>query len=404
VRILYLSDVYFPRVNGVSTSIATFRAELHRLGHVTTLVAPEYGDAGQRDTPPDRIVRVPSRPVPLDPEDRAMRWRALREALRGLREARFDLVHVQTPFLAHYAGVRLAWECRLPCVATYHTFFAEYFHHYLPMLPDAVSRFVARRMSRSQCNAVDTVVVPSSAIAQALRDYGVSRPVEIVPTGLDIESMAGGDGAAFRVLHGVAPWRPMLLYVGRVAHEKNLDFLLRMFATVRRQMPAAVLVVCGEGPALPHLRRLARDLALGDAVRFIGYLDRARELPGCYAAADLFVFASRTETQGLVLLEALAAGTPVVALATLGTRDVLAGCKGAAIAPDDERGFADLAVALLGDPSRRAALAAAAPSDAARWAAATMARRLEALYARLVRTAGARREALGSSRGAAPFG
>jgi glycosyltransferase involved in cell wall biosynthesis len=404
MRILYLSDVYFPRVNGVSTSIATFRAELHRLGHVTTLVAPDYGGAGEHDMQAERIVRVPARAVPLDPEDRAMRWRALRTALRGLREARFDLVHVQTPFLAHYAGVRLAWECQLPCVVTYHTFFAEYFHHYLPMLPDAASRFVARRMSRSQCNAVDTVVVPSRAIAQALRDYGVSRPIEIVPTGLDTGSMAGGDGAAFRTLHGVPPRRPMLLYVGRVAHEKNLDFLLRMFATVRRRIPAAVLVVCGEGPALPHLHRLARDLALGDAVRFVGYLDRERDLPGCYAAADLFVFASRTETQGLVLLEALAAGTPVVALAALGTRDVLAGCQGAAIAPDDEPGFAALVVALLRDPERRAALAAGAPADAARWSAPTMARRLEALYARLLRAAGARREASGSPPETAPLG
>lgn len=403
MRILYLSDVYFPRVNGVSTSIRTFRSELHRLGHATTLVAPDYGDPLQRDDAAEGIVRVPARTVPLDPEDRAMHWRALRSSLRALREQRFDLVHVQTPFLAHYAGIRFAWECRLPCVVTYHTFFAEYFHHYLPVLPGGVGRLFARRMSRSQCDAADSVIVPSNAIAQALRDYGVARPIEILPTGLDVATMAGGDAGAFRTRHGIPPRRPMLLYVGRVAHEKNLDFLLRAFAHVRREVSAAVLVVCGEGPALPHLRRLAQALALGDAVRFVGYLDRGRELPGCYAAADLFVFASRTETQGLVLLEALAAGTPVVALAALGTRDVLAGCNGAAVAPDDEAGFATLVVTLLRDPSRRAALAAAAPDDAAKWGAETMAARLEALYARLARAAGDRREASPSHQEAAPL-
>jgi glycosyltransferase involved in cell wall biosynthesis len=393
VRILYVSDVYYPRVNGVSTSIRTFREELGRLGHSTTLVAPEYAsgatagaDAHDVGTA-GRNVRVAARRVPRDPEDRFMHWPSLRSALRRLGEQRFDLVHVQTPFLAHYAGLRFAWQCQVPCVSTYHTFFEQYLHHYVPIVPRALTRAAARRFSRSQCNAVDTVLVPSSAMAETLRGYGVERPIEIVPTGIPVAAMARGDGRVFRAAHGIPPSRPLLLYVGRVAHEKNLDFLVRMFARVRAAVPAAALLFCGEGPALTPLRELVRDAGLGDSVRFVGYLDRERDLPACYAAADLFVFASRTETQGLVLLEALAAGTPVVALAAMGTRDVLDELGGARIAPDDEAGFAATVVSLLEDREARAALAAAAVPYAAQWTAPLLARRLEAVYLRLVRQA-----------------
>lgn len=400
MRILYVSDVYFPRVNGVSTSIRTFRDELRRLGHDTTLVAPDY--AGGPDADEGRVLRIPARPVPGDPEDRVMAWPALRAALRRLGEERFDLVHVQTPFLAHYGGVRFAWQCRIPCVVTYHTFFEEYLHHYLPAVPRCLARRAARRVSRAQCNAVDTVIVPSTAMAQTLREYGVSRPIDIVPTGIPAGTMSGGDGHAFRIAHGIPARRPMLLYVGRVAHEKNIDFLLRAFVHVRAAVPSAVLVVCGDGPARAHLQRLSHKLGLGDAVRFVGYLDRSRALPDCYAAADLFVFASRTETQGLVLLEALAAGTPVVALAAMGTREVLRADGGARIAPDDVRGFNAAVVDLLRDGAARAALAAAAPAYAAQWDAASMAKRLEALYAHLVHATRDREAAALSARASFP--
>jgi glycosyltransferase involved in cell wall biosynthesis len=283
--------------------------------------------------------------------------------------------------------VRFAWQCQIPCLTTYHTFFEEYLHHYLPALPRTFTQGAARWFSRRQCNAVDTVVVPSTAMSQALRDYGVTQPIEIVPTGIQGGTLSAGDGHAFRVAHGIPSRRPMLLYVGRVAHEKNIDFLVRMFALVRLQVAGAVFVVCGEGPALGRLRRLARERGLGDSVRFLGYLDRRRALPDCYAAADLFVFASRTETQGLVLLEALAAGTPVVAIAAMGTRDVLREDGGARIAPDDERAFATIVVELIRDTAARATLAAAAPGYAAQWDAGVMAKRLEAIYARLARGA-----------------
>jgi glycosyltransferase involved in cell wall biosynthesis len=377
VRILYVSDVYFPRVNGVSTSIQTFRCELERLGHATTLVAPAY-PAAHADDP--GILRIPSRAVPLDPEDRAMRWRALRGTHRRLACERFDLVHVQTPFLAHYAGIGFARRFGVPVVATYHTLFEEYLFHYVPFVPRAVMRAAARRFSRSQCNALDAVVVPSTAMRETLEGYGVATRIEIVPTGIPLPEFSGGDGARFRACHGIAAARPVLVYVGRVAFEKNIGFLLGVLARVRQSVPEALLVICGEGPATTHLKREAVRLGLEPSVRFVGYLDRATELRDCYRAADALVFASRTETQGLVLLEAMALGVPVVSTAVMGTRDVVGPGRGALVAADDDAEFAAQVVRLLKDPALRARLSTEGPEYARTWGAAALARRMEAFY------------------------
>jgi 1,2-diacylglycerol 3-alpha-glucosyltransferase len=167
-----------------------------------------------------------------------------------------------------------------------------------------------------------------------------------------------------------------------VAFEKNIDFLLRMFARLRARRPDALFVIAGEGPALPHLQRLARELGIQAQVRFIGYLDRRTELPDCYAAGDAFVFASRTETQGLVLLEAMAQGTPVVSIAELGTRSILTAESGAFVVPEEEEAFAAAvfeALALPPDASRRTQLRAHAES----WASLAMARRLVSFYERV---------------------
>jgi glycosyltransferase involved in cell wall biosynthesis len=398
MRILYVSDVYFPRVNGVSTSIQTFRRELGRRGHETVLVAPAYPQPHGDDP---AVVRIASRGVPFDPEDRAMRWPALRRLERTVAVERFDLVHVQTPFLAHYAGLRLGRRRGVPVVATYHTLFEEYLFHYVPLVPRGLMRATARAISRRQCDALDAVAVPSTAMRETLQRYGVRTPVEIVPTGIPLPEFTGGDGARFRDEHGIAPSRPLLAYVGRVAFEKNIDFLLRVLVHVRREVGDALLVVCGEGPALAHLTRLARELGLAAAVRFVGYLDRGSRLLDCYRAADAFVFASRTETQGLVLLEAMALGVPVVSTAVMGTRDIVGPARGALVAADDERDFASKVTTVLRDRQLRARLSAEGREYASAWGAAALAERLEGFYRRVLRAADARAAATDARRSAA---
>ncbi|MDD3529090.1 MAG: glycosyltransferase [Gallionellaceae bacterium] len=374
-RVLMVSDVYFPRVNGVSTSIETFRQALLPEGVSIGLVAPRYGVEPEQDG----VVRLGARAIPRDPEDRLLPWgRTHRTVLEQARA--HDLVHIQTPFVAHYAGLRAARRLGKPVLATYHTLFEEYLFHYTPFLPPAWLRGLARRLSRTQCNDLDAVIVPSTAMRDRLDDYGVRVPLHVLPTGIPLDRFAAGDRRRFRAEHGIAGERPVALFVGRVAHEKNIGFLLDAVALARRRQPDLLFLVTGQGPAEAALRRQAEALGIAGQVRFLGYLDRQQHLPDAYAAADLFVFASRTETQGLVLLEAMAMGLPVVALAAMGTRDILAPGRGGVAAPDDVEGFAGVVADLLDDPARRARLAAAAREYAREWADDRMAARLAALY------------------------
>ena len=380
-----ISDVSFPRVNGVSTSIATSRQSLAELGHQSTLIAPAYPTSTADD---EGVTRIPSRGVPRDPEDRMMSRRQIDALAPRLLAGAYDAVHIHTPFVAHYAGVALARRLRVPVIETYHTFFEEYLHHYVPLLPRAATRWLARRMSVSQCAAVDALVVPSRQMLERLRGYGIRTRAEVLPTGVDLARFRGGDGQAFRRSHGIAPDRPVLVHISRVAHEKNIDFVVRALAVIRRQVPDVLLVIAGEGPALAHLKSRTARLGLEQNVLFVGYLERCGALLDCYCAGDAFVFASRTETQGLVLLEALALGVPVVSTAVMGTADVLAGVAGAVVAPDEIEGFAASVVTVLGDAELRRRLAHAAPHDASAWSAVAMATQLAALYAELATSAG----------------
>lgn len=328
-----ISDVYFPRINGVSSSIATCRDSLRALGHDVTLIAPAY-PSGRQDE--HWVMRIPSRAVWGDPEDRMMKYRAIMALAPVLRRMNFDIVHIQTPFVAHYAGLRLARLLCLPVIATCHTNFEEYLGCYIRFLPDNLLRRFTRRIFASQGNAVDALVAPSTAMLDKVRNYGVNAESCVIPTGIDLEHFKEGNGTYFRHILGIEPGRRTLLYTGRVAHEKNIDFLIQVVAEIRNKLPDILLIITGEGPAEAHLRNLATRLGVEDNVLFVGYLDRKRTLLDCYAAADIFVFSSHTETQGLVLLEAMAMGLPVVAFARMGTRDILRDGMGALIAADND--------------------------------------------------------------------
>lgn len=377
MKILFISDVYFPRINGVSTSIETFRRELRQSGHTVHLIAPDYPQPSADESD---ILRVPSRAVPRDPEDRLMSYGWVMQRLEVLRAQRYDIIHVQTPFVAHYLGVKLAKLLGIPCIETYHTFFEEYLHHYIPFVPRPLMKLIARRFSRHQGNSLDGMVVPSRPMLTVMKDYGVNTPTEVIPTGIEPHSFTPGDGAAFREKYGMAQHRPVLLFVGRVAFEKNIGFLLEVLASVRVHVPEVLFVIAGEGPARSSLEHEVGARGLSGNVQFIGYLDRQTELNSCYRSADIFIFASRTETQGLVLLEAMAQGVPLVSTAELGTIDVLRDCEGVWVAREELADFSDKVVRMLGDAAARKRVGEAGRDYAHGWSASRQAERMAAFY------------------------
>ena len=390
MRVLFVSDVYFPRVNGVSTSIRTFRQDLGARGVETSLVVPDYGAQvatnGTVDIAAESadIIRVGSSRIPKDPEDRRMRWGALTRALESIPRGQVDLVHIHTPFVAHYAASRFARRRGLPCVATYHTFFEEYLHHYVPVLPHGIGRFLARHFTRSQCDDVQALIAPSDPMRDILLAYGVNTPIHVLPTGLPADRFNPGDGARFRAAAHLPADRPLMTYIGRVAHEKNIEFLIKVFVEVRRRIPAAMLVIAGEGPAREPLRQLTARLGIDRDVHFAGYLDRDGALLDCYAAADAFVFASRTETQGLVLLEAMAQGAPVVSTAELGTKSILKPGCGALVVQEDLQAFSAAVIRVMQDAHLSRDLSERGRVYARSWSSAAMAGHLAELYRSLL--------------------
>jgi glycosyltransferase involved in cell wall biosynthesis len=377
MKILFISDVYFPRVNGVSTSIETFRRNLRAQGHTVHLIVPDYQ---QTTADESDIVRVPARPIPFDPEDRLMSYKWVMQQLEKLRAEQYDVIHVQTPFVAHYLGVKLSKLLGIPCVETYHTFFEEYLYHYIPFVPKKIMQKIAQRFSRHQGNSLDGMVVPSHPMLHILRQYGVISQAEVIPTGIEPTSFMLGDREVFRNKYGIPQDQPVLLFLGRVAHEKNIGFLLKVVAQVSKQIPNILFLIAGEGPAKASLEHDVAELGISKNVKFIGYLDRNAELNSCYRSADIFIFSSRTETQGLVLLEAMAQGVPVVSTAELGTKDVLRDGLGVWIAKEDLNEFSQTVIKLLSDEEAQERLSETGRDYAQSWSASKQAERMIAFY------------------------
>jgi glycosyltransferase involved in cell wall biosynthesis len=316
-----------------------------------------------------------------------MRWGKIYELESTLAESKFDILHIQTPFIAHYIGVSLAKKLCIPRIETYHTYFEEYLYHYIPFLPKSWMKYVARHYTKTQCNDLDAVIVPSSAMKEVLQQYGVSTMTEVLPTGIELEKFQHGDGAKFRTHYNIPLDRPIVVFIGRVAFEKNIDFLLHVVDEVRQKVPNILLLIAGEGPSLSHLKHRAEKLSLNDNVLFLGYLDRKKELLDCYACGDAFVFASNTETQGLVLLEAMALGVPVISTAVMGTKDILATKKGALVCNESIPEFRDAIITLLGDKQLREKLSQEALEYVKTWSAPSMAEKLVNFYGRVIEKA-----------------
>ena len=244
---------------------------------------------------------------------------------------------------------------------------------------------MARKISKYQCNQVNGIVAPSEPMLNVLRSYGVTCQADVIATGLQTSSFEAADGISFKEKYDIPLHRPMLLYVGRVAYEKNIGFLLEVIKLLKDAVPDVLLVITGEGPALPSLRASVKAQSIEPNVQFIGYLDRNTELNACYKAADVFVFASKSETQGLVLLEAMAQGTPVVAIAELGTASILIEEQGALISKENESEFVQKVHSLLINKQRRNLIGDAGREYALKnWSAQVQAERMVKFYSALL--------------------
>jgi len=351
------TDGYLPEISGVTSSVLWLKEELEALGHAAYVYAPHYDELSGDE---HHVFRFRSQPFLFHRASRV----ALpydRAAMRSFRE--LDVIHSHSPFSLGVVALAAARRHRTPHVHTYHTYLAEY-RRYLPRLLRPPRR-TTEEASAVFCNRCTAVTAPSEAIRQELLRYGVRRPIHVFPYGVKLSLFEADPVWSPRSVLGIREDVLLLLYSGRLAQEKNLPFLLDVFARLRASEPRAVLVLAGDGPMRIRLEAQAAERGLNEAVTFTGFLDHAR-LVDLYKAADLFVFASKTETQGLAILEAMAGGTPAVAIGEMGVLDILEDEVNGCLAPENEDGFAARVAELLADDARRARLGEGARRTAER--------------------------------------
>jgi 1,2-diacylglycerol 3-alpha-glucosyltransferase len=300
------SDSYLPILNGVSVSVDALVSELRNRGHSVHLYAPKCPN--HRDSDPNtfrfravRTIWAPQYPLAIPP---------FYGTLLRFRRHTYDLIHTHTPFATGLVGLRWAESHELPIVSTYHTLYDRY-AHYLRFFPLRYARFRVAKHTNFYYNSVDHVITPSEASMKWLRRHSVSTDVSVIPTGLRRPTFV--NRSEVRAEMQVPQHQQILLYVGRLAREKNLPLLFETASKVFAARPDARLWLVGEGPYRERCAELARKGGIGDRVKFVGAVARD-EVDRYYAAADLFVFPSITETQGLVVQEAMSHGLPAVAV------------------------------------------------------------------------------------------
>jgi glycosyltransferase involved in cell wall biosynthesis len=389
MNVCLMTNTYLPHVGGVARSVSTFAAEFRRLGHGVLVVAPRFPGR----PPPPRVEALVERlPAIQNFNDSGFSVRLpLAAGLSARLEAfRADIIHAHHPFLLGDTALRVAAAKDVPIVFTHHTRYEDYVH-YLPFESEALEEIAAELPTRF-ANLCDGVIAPSESVARLLRRRGVEVPVRVVPTGVDVAAFAGGDRAGFRARHGLPARAFVAGTVSRLAPEKNLEHLAAAAVHFLRRQPAARFLVVGDGPAGDALRARFARAGVADRVALPGRLT-GRALCAAYAAMDAFAFASRTETQGMVVAEAMAAGLPVAALAATGVREVVRDGRNGFLVPPGSlpARLGDRLADLAADPALRRRLAAGARATAAEFAQGRCAAQALDFYAELRRMTRPRR-------------
>lgn len=385
LRVGFFSDSYHPYVSGVVRSMDSFTQALTQLGHRVYTFAPSY-PGYEEDT--DTVYRVPSMPIRRYPGLRLAFPYGSPVIWGGGPDV--DVVHVHSPFAMGHAGALYARRLRVPLVLTVHSIYEEYVR-YAPFMGrkmertwGATSKLAVRSYLLNYANGCNAVVAPSHYVAGLLAEWGVEVPVYVVPTGVATDFSLEADGAPLRQRLGLAADTPVWLAVGRVAPEKRLDVVLQAFAAFHRQMSQCsgtppVLLVVGDGPASSTLQAQAASMGLAEQVRFLGAVP-GEELPGWYRSADLLVHAGESETQGLVLAEAISCGLPVLTVNDGALAETVVPEESGLVVPRQVPTMAQAAYRYFCEPGLRQRLRAGCHRQAARLGALAAAERLAAVY------------------------
>ncbi len=301
------TDTYFPQVSGVATSIKTLKEELQRQGnqvYIFTTTDPHV----DKDTYEENIFRFSSIPF-ISFTDRRIAVRGLFQAYEIAKELNLDIVHTQTEFSMGMIGKFVAKNLNVPCVHTYHTMYEDYLHYVAK--GKLLKPIHVKEGTLAFCHNMAGVIAPSDRVLDKLTDYGVKSPIRIIPTGINISRFATTTHVDVRAKYGISKNVPLILSLSRLAYEKDINKVLDGMPDIINQVPNVKLLVVGDGPAKEDLENQAKELGISNHVIFTGEIDNDH-VNSFYQAADVFVSTSKSESQGLTYIEALAAGLPVI--------------------------------------------------------------------------------------------
>jgi glycosyltransferase involved in cell wall biosynthesis len=388
------TDAYWPRVNGVTVSVDSFSRALIAAGNEVLIVCSLYPedlndtnslfDTIEKKNVP-KIVRVPSMTAFVTKEDRLAKFNKWFWVFKQVENFNPDIVHVNSEVVIAEFGFWYAKIHKLPAIYTFHTMWEEYGPNYFPMLPVFVVRLFVRTILKNIMRRSYRVIVPTPQIEAVVHKYRSSANTFLLPTGIEPELFEHDEAKVnvFRKkLDGLFPQlkgKRLLLFAGRVVKEKNIGFLFNILPAILVDHPDVILLIAGNGPDMDYFQNEARKLELENHCVFLGYLDRS-DLAMIYAVSEIFLFPSLTDTQGLVTLEAMFSGTPVVAIGALGTLKVMGGDNGGFMVDNDESQFICRVLELLKDTELRHRKSAEAKIHARPWSIEELTKKLVAFY------------------------
>ncbi len=388
MKICMMTNTYLPHVGGVARSVSTFAQEYERLGHEVLVVAPHFDGKKLAPRAEAIVERIPSLRN-FNGSEFSVRL-PLATALSDRLDAfQAEIMHAHHPFLLGDTALRVAMNKNVPIVFTHHTRYEDY-THYIPF-SDTLKE-VAIEVPTHFANLCDGVIAPSESIARMIRKRGVKSPISVIPTGIDVDAFGAADGTKFRAKLNIPRDAVVIGHVGRLAQEKNLTYLAEAVARHLAASPQGRFLVVGDGPARDEMKQIFETHGVADRLILAGKRT-GRTLREAYRAMDVFAFASKSETQGMVVAEAMAAGMPVVALNAPGVREVVRdsvnGCLLAANASTES--FAAALGKVAGDASWRKELAVEAKKTAQDFSSERSAQRALAFYEEVRKATRARR-------------
>jgi glycosyltransferase involved in cell wall biosynthesis len=347
MNIAIFTNNYLPNPYGVTVSVETFRAELEKRGHTVYIFAPKWKGYGDNNP---QVFRYPSIDIEFKfrfPLPIPCSWK-MRRTLKALK---IDIIHSQHPNLLGSAARRFARKKKIPLVFTWHTLYDQY-TNFIPLVPKSwVARYIIKKAT-AYANHSDAVIAPTASIIPILKKWGVQKEIIPIATGIKAEEFDGADQEVVRKKYGIASDEIVLFLVSRLTEEKNIEFIFRSVKAVLVQKEKVKFLVAGDGYLVPELKKYCEENKIADSVIFTGLISH-EELKNYYASADIFVYGSKSETQGIIPLEAMYMRLPIVAVDSTGISSLALNKANGFLVREDEKEFSDAILKLINDAELR---------------------------------------------------